>query len=157
LKSDFSGYPKLFRKKEVSLFGQIIQIADSYDAMTTPTIYRKTPYTPEQALAMLLKERGIHYDATLLKIFLGLVGTYPIGSLVLLSTRELGIVYRPNPNPKWIDRPKVLLVFRDEKGEAKKEVVDLTEADGRGKFKRDVIKTLDPFKYHIDITKYFFN
>jgi HD-GYP domain-containing protein (c-di-GMP phosphodiesterase class II) len=157
LKSDFSGYPKLFRKKDGSLFGQIIQIADSYDAMTTPTIYRKTPFTPEQALAMMLKERGIHYDATLLKIFIGIVGTYPIGSLVLLSTRELGIVYRPNPNPKWIDRPKVLLVFRDEKGNAKKEIMDLTEIDGRGKFKRDVIKTLDPFKYHIDISQYFFS
>ena len=157
LKSNFSGYPKLFRKKEVSLFGQIIQIADSYDAMTTPTIYRENPFTPEQALAMMLKERGIHYDATLLKIFVGLVGTYPIGSLVLLSTHELGIVYKPNPNPKWIDRPKLLLVFRDEKGEAKKEIVDLTETDGKGKFKRNVIKTLDPFKYHIDISKYFFN
>ncbi len=157
LKSDFSGYPKLFRKKEVSLFGQIIQIADSYDAMTTPAIYRKNPFTPEQALAMMFKERGICYDATLLKIFVGLVGTYPIGSLVLLSTHDLGIVYKPNPNPKWIDRPKVLLVSRDEKGEAKKEIIDLTETDGRGKFKRSVIKTLDPFKYHIDITKYFFN
>ncbi|MFB3887205.1 MAG: HD-GYP domain-containing protein [Thermodesulfobacteriota bacterium] len=157
LKSDFSGYPRLFRKKEVSLFGQILQIADSYDAMTTPTIYRKTSFTPEQALAVMLKERGIRYDATLLKIFIGLVGTYPIGSLVLLNTRELGIVYKTNPNPKWTDRPQVLLVFRDQKGDAKKEIVDLTETDGRGRFKRDVIKTLDPFKYHIDITKYFFN
>ncbi len=157
LKSDFSGYPKLFRKKEVSLFGQIIQIADSYDAMTTPTIYRKNPFTPEQTLGMMLKERGTHFDATLLKIFVGLVGTYPIGSLVLLNTHELGIVYKPNPDPKWIDRPQLLLVSRDEKGEAKKEIVDLTETDVRGKFKRDVVKTLDPFKYHIDITKYFFN
>jgi hypothetical protein len=48
-------------------------------------------------------------------------------------------------------------VFRDEKGNAKKEIMDLTEIDGRGKFKRDVIKTLDPFKYHIDISQYFFS
>ena len=157
LKNDFSGYPKLFRKKEVSLFGQIIQIADSYDAMTTPTIYRKVPFTPEQALAFMLKERTIHYDTILLKIFLGIVGIYPIGSLVLLNTHELGIVYRPSPNPKWMDRPQVLLVSRDERGEAKKEMVDLTETDGRGQFKRNIIKTLDPFKYHIDITKYFFH
>jgi HD-GYP domain-containing protein (c-di-GMP phosphodiesterase class II) len=157
VKSDFSGYPKLFRKNEVSLFGQIIQIADSYDAMTTPKIYREIPFTPEQALALMLKERDVHYDGTLLKVFIGLVGTYPIGSLVLLDTHELGIVYKPNLNPKWIDRPKVLLVFRDEKGDAQKKIVDLTETDGKGKFKRSVIKTLDPFKYHIDITKYFFS
>ncbi len=157
LKSDFSGYPKLFRKKEVSLFGQILQIADAYDAMTTPTLYRKIPFTPEQALAIMLTERNVHFDTALLKIFIGLVGTYPIGSLVLLDTRALGIVYKPNPGPKWIDRPKVLLVSRDQRGNAKKEIVDLTETDGRGKFKRSVIKTLDPFKYHIDIAKYFFS
>ena len=46
LKNDFSGYPKLFRKKEVSLFGQIIQIADSYDAMTTPTDYQESSLYP---------------------------------------------------------------------------------------------------------------
>jgi putative nucleotidyltransferase with HDIG domain len=157
LKSDFSGYPKLFRKREVSLFGQIIQIADSFDAMTTPTTYRKIPFTPEQALAVMLREMGVHYNPTLLKLFIGLVGTYPIGSLVLLDTHEIGIVYKPNPNPQWIDRPKVLLVFRDEGGEAEKEMVDLTETDDNGHFKRSVLKTLDPFKYHIDITKYFFS
>jgi len=157
LKSDFSGYPKLFRKKEVSLFGQVIQIADSYDAMTTPTNYRKVPFTPEQSLAMMLKQRGVHYDPLLLKIFLGLVGIYPVGSLVLLDTRELGIVYKPNVNPKWMDRPKVMLVYRDEKGKATKEMLDLTETDSKGRFKRSVIKTLDPYKYHIDISRYFFN
>jgi putative nucleotidyltransferase with HDIG domain len=155
LKNDLSGYPKLFRKKEVGLFGRIIQIADSYDAMTTPRIYKKIPFTPEQALSLLLRERGVHYDPILLKIFIGLVGIYPIGSLVLLNTHDLGIVYKPRPEPKLMDRPTVILVARDEKGDAKKEVVDLTETDGKGQFKRSVIKTLDPYKYHIDIAKYF--
>jgi HD-GYP domain-containing protein (c-di-GMP phosphodiesterase class II) len=155
LKSDLSGYPKLFRKKEVSLFGRIIQIADSYDAMTTPRIYKKTPYTPEQALALLLRERTVHFDPLLLKIFIGLVGIFPIGSLVLLNTRELGIVYKPNHDPKWLDRPIVILVARSEKGDAKQEVVDLAEMDGAGRYQRSIVKTLDPDKYHIDIAKYF--
>jgi hypothetical protein len=155
LRNDSSGYPKLFRKKEVSLFGRIIQIADSYDAMTTPRIYKKVPYTPEQALAILLRERSIHYDPILLKIFIGLVGIYPIGSLVLLDTRDLGIVYKPNLEPELMDRPTVILVARDERGDAKKEVADLAETDSRGNFKRSIIKTLDPYKYHIDIAKYF--
>jgi putative nucleotidyltransferase with HDIG domain len=157
LKNDFSGYPKLFRKKEVGLFERIIQIADSYDAMTTPTLYRKVPFTPEQALAMMLRERGVHFDETLLKIFIGLVGIYPVGSLVLLDTHELGIVYKPNSNPEWMDRPIVLILSRDKRGEAKKETADLTETDGGEHFKRSIVKTLNPLKYHIDITKYFFS
>jgi len=155
LKSNLSGYPKLFRKKRVSLFGRIIQIADSYDAMTTPRIYKKIPYTPEQALAIMMKERGVHFDPLLLKIFIGIVGVYPIGSLVLLNTHELGIVYKPHPDPHWADRPKVIIIDRNEKRKIRKEVVDLTEMDG-GHFKRSIVKTLDPYHYHIDITKYLF-
>jgi hypothetical protein len=123
--------------------------------MTTPRIYKKVPYTPEQALAIMLRERTVHFDPILLKIFIGLVGIYPIGSLVLLNTREMGIVYKPSHDPKWLDRPVAILVARGGKGEAKKEVVDLTETDGAGRYKRSIIKTLDPFKYHIDIAKYF--
>jgi len=155
LKSDLSGYPKLFRKKEVSLFGRIIQIADSYDAMTTPRIYKKTPYTPEQALAIMLREKTIHFDPLLLKLFIGLVGIYPIGSLVLLNTRELGIVYKPSHDARWLDRPTIIVVARNAKGDVKKEVVDLMETDGSGRYKRSVVKTLDPYQYHIDIAKYF--
>jgi HD-GYP domain-containing protein (c-di-GMP phosphodiesterase class II) len=155
LKNDLSGYPKLFRKKGVSLFGRIIQIADSYDAMTTPRIYKKTPYTPEQALAIMLRERTVHFDPLLLKIFIGLVGIYPIGTLVLLNTRELGIVYKPSHDPRWLDRPTVILVGRSEKGDVKKEVVDLTETEGEGHYKRSIAKALDPYQYHIDIAKYF--
>jgi len=155
LKSDLSGYPKLFRKKEVSLFGRIIQIADSYDAMSTPRIYKKTPYTPEQALAIMLREKTVHFDPLLLKIFIGLVGIFPIGSLVLLNTRELGIVYKPSHDARWLERPIVILVARDEKGDVKKEVIDLTETDGAGHYKRSIVKTLDPYQYHIDIAKYF--
>ena len=155
LKNDSSGYPKLFQKKEVSLFGRIIQIADAYDAMTTPRIYKKVPYTPEQALAIMLKERNSQFDPGLLKLFIGLVGIHPIGSLALLSTREIGIVFKPNREPRWMDRPQVLMVSRDAKGYAKQEVVDLTETDGNGRFKRTIVKTLDPNKYHIDIAKFF--
>jgi hypothetical protein len=67
----------------------------------------------------------------------------------------MGIVYKTNPEPRWMDRPQLILVGRDEKGDAKKEFVDLTETNQGGLFKRSVIKTLDPNKYHIDIAKYF--
>jgi hypothetical protein len=123
--------------------------------MTTPRIYKKIPYTPEQALALMLREKTTHFDALLLKIFIGLVGVYPIGSLVLLNTHEIGIVYKTNPESTWLDRPIILLVDRDEAGYPKKELVDLAETDGGGNYKRNIVKTLDPYKYHIDIAKYF--
>jgi len=49
----------------------------------------------------------------------------------------------------------VILVSRDQKGEVKKEFADLMDADEQGRFRRSIVKTLDPNKYHIDIAKYF--
>jgi hypothetical protein len=83
------------------------------------------------------------------------VGIYPIGSLVLLNTREMGIVYKPSHDARWLDRPTVIVVDRSTNGDVKKEVVDLMETDGSGRYKRSVVKTLDPYQYHIDIAKYF--
>jgi HD-GYP domain-containing protein (c-di-GMP phosphodiesterase class II) len=155
LKNDLSGYPKLFHRKRVSLFGRIIQIADAYDAMTTPRIYKKVPLTPEQTLAIMLKDRDVYFDSILLKMFIGLVGVHPIGSLVLLDTHEMGVVFKPNIDPQWIERPQVILLDRDKRGKGKKELVDLTERNGGNRFKRSIVKTLDPNKYHVDISKYF--
>jgi HD-GYP domain-containing protein (c-di-GMP phosphodiesterase class II) len=155
LKNDLSGYPKLFRKKEPSLYGRIIQIADVYDAMTTPRVYRKATFTPDQALAIMLKDREVHLDPILLKIFIGLVGLIPIGSLVLLDTGEMGVVYKANPDPKFLDRPTLIVVSRNQKDEVKAKSVDVSEANEKGEFTRNIVKTLDPNKHHVDIAKHF--
>ncbi len=155
LKTDLSGYPRLFWKKDPSLFGRIIQIADVYDAMTTPRVYRQKSYSPDQALAVMLKDRETTLDPILLKIFIGLVGIYPIGSLVLLDTKEMGIVYKANPDPELLDRPQVIVLSRDGKGEARKSLVDLSEPYSPGTYKRSIVKALDPNKYYIDILKCF--
>jgi HD-GYP domain-containing protein (c-di-GMP phosphodiesterase class II) len=155
LKNDLSGYPKLFRKKKISLFGRIIKIANAYDAMTTPKNYKLVPYTPGQTLAVMLKDQGIDFDPVLLKIFIGLVGIYPIGSLLLLDTREVGIVFKANPEPKFLGRPLIILIKLDGTLAAKKQLVDLTEMNKEGMFSRNIVKTLDPHQHRIEISKYF--
>jgi HD-GYP domain-containing protein (c-di-GMP phosphodiesterase class II) len=155
LNRDLSGYPRLFQKKDPSLFGRIIQIADVYDAMTTPRVYRKKSYSPDQALAIMLKDRETTFDPILLKIFVGLVGIFPVGSLVLLDTREIAVVYKMNPDPELLDRPQVIVVYRDVTGEVKESFVDLSEPGSAGTYKRSIMRALDPNKYHINIVKYF--
>jgi HD-GYP domain-containing protein (c-di-GMP phosphodiesterase class II) len=154
LKYNMTGYPSLYHKKETSLFGRILQIVDAYDAMTTPRVYKKVPFTLEQTLAIMQKESGVHFDPILLKVFVNLVGVFPVGSLVLLDSGDVGIVYKANPDPKWIDRPQVILVAKDETEEGKT-FIDLAETDSDGHFKWSIIKTLDPSQYHIDVAKYF--
>jgi HD-GYP domain-containing protein (c-di-GMP phosphodiesterase class II) len=154
LKYNLTGYPNLHHKKEASLFGRILQIVDAYDAMTTPRVYKKVPFTLEQTLAIMLKESGIHFDPILFKVFVSLVGVFPIGSMVLLDSSEVGIVYKSHPDPKWIDRPQVILLAKDGT-EGERKILDLSETDQNGHFKWSIVKTLDPNQYHIDVVKYF--
>ncbi len=72
--------------------------------MTTPRIYKKIPYTPEQALAVMLKERSVHFDPILLKIFIGLVGIHPLDPWFFSIPVKSGSSINPITNPNgWID------------------------------------------------------
>jgi putative nucleotidyltransferase with HDIG domain len=137
LNCDLTGYPKLIRKKDLTLFGKIIKIADCYDAMTTPRTYRRKPYRPDQALAIMVREKN---------------GFDPI----LLNTNEMGVVYETNPDPQYINRPKVILISQTEGRRRIGPAVNLTEMDGERKgYKRSIVKALDPKKYHVNIVEHF--
>lgn len=155
LNCDFTGYPRLIRKKDLTLFGKIIKIADCYDAMTTPRVYRRKTFRPEQALAVMVREKN-GFDPILLKLFISIIGIYPIGSLVLLDTNEMGVVYETNPDPQYINRPKVILVSQSEGRRRIGPAMNLMEVDPETKsYRRSIVRTLDPHKYHVNIVKHF--
>jgi len=82
-----------------------------------------------------------------------MVGVYPIGSLVMLDTKELGLVYESDI--VFPDRPRVMIIV-DREGERllKGPVVNLTEKDENGIYHRTIKKTLDPNKYKINLAEY---
>jgi HD-GYP domain-containing protein (c-di-GMP phosphodiesterase class II) len=142
-----SGYPSLKRKKKQTLFGRIVTIADVYDALTTPRCYRPEVYSPVDALKIMWKESGVHFDPILFKVFVNAMGIYPIGSLVQLDDDKLGVVCETPASPKLLDRPKVFSIAPDgERGHA----ITLSERDEKtGGFKRSIVRCLDPKKYKI--------
>jgi len=157
LKYDLSGYPKPSRKRKLTLFGKIIAIADFYDALVRPRSGNRFPYTSEKILGVMLERSGKDFDPALVKVFINMIGVFPLGTLVLLSTNELGIVIQIPEDSEQIDRPKVkLLYYRD--GEYQRgEVVDLREVDERtGDYKRSIVKTLNPNEYNLNISEYIF-
>jgi hypothetical protein len=145
LKYDLSGYPKTNRKKPVSLFGRIITIADVFDAITSPRGYRDMAFTPDQALSMMLDGAGTHFDPILFKIFINMLGVYPIGSLLELDTGELALVM---DNETALDETRPLVVLLEEKGNggyARAGVADLAERDTQsGAFLRTIVKSIHP-------------
>jgi HD-GYP domain-containing protein (c-di-GMP phosphodiesterase class II) len=145
LKYDLSGYPRAYRKKPVSLFGRILAIADVYDAMTSPRVYRPKVISPDRTLGLMLKGAGKEFDPILLKVFVNMLGIYPMGTLLRLDTGEVGLV-NGTPGESDRGRPPVLLLTSDGKGGFKKgKTVNLAERHPKtGAFLRNVKATFHP-------------
>jgi HD-GYP domain-containing protein (c-di-GMP phosphodiesterase class II) len=152
---DSSGYPRVTRTRKPDLFSRICSIADAFDAMTSGRVYIKQPMGPDEVLRKMVLRAGTAYDTFLLKLFINAVGVFPIGTLLLLDSNEIGVVYRNNPDD--LLRPKVR-VFADAHGEKEIiEIVDLTRRDPEsGKYLRSVKQMVDPHKYGIDIQRYIY-
>jgi len=155
LRYDLTGYPRLTRKKKITLFGRIITIADFYDALVRPRVYNRFPYVSEKILGIMLERSGKDFDPTIVKVFINMIGIFPLGTLVLLNTNEMGIVTQIQEETELIDRPKVCLVYYKDGEYRKGKVVDLKEMDeGTNSFKRSIVKTLDPNDYNINVAEF---
>jgi putative nucleotidyltransferase with HDIG domain len=150
---DLSGYPKIKGPLELDLFSRIVSLADQYDAMTSARVYARIPMSPDKALSIMMERSGTQLDPLLFKFFVNMVGVYPIGTLVMLDTKELGLVYESNP--LFVNRPRVMVITDNTGKRLEGYVVDLTEKNEREEFVRSIIKTLDPNKYKINLAEYF--
>ncbi|MDR1947191.1 MAG: HD domain-containing protein [Desulfovibrio sp.] len=66
---DGGGYPLGLKKEEIPLQGRMMAFADVYDALISKRPY-KEPYSSEQALDIIRRERGRQFDPELTDIFL---------------------------------------------------------------------------------------
>jgi len=155
LKYDLSGYPRPTQKRKITLFGKIVALADFYDVLVRPRGDRRFPYVSEKILGIMLERSGKDFDPALVKVFINMIGVFPLGTLALLNTNEMGIVVHIQEDSELIDRPKVMLLQYSDGEYQKGEVVDLRELDEKtGEFKRTIVKTLDPNDYHINVGEY---
>jgi len=156
LRYDLTGYPRLAQKKKVTLFGRIVSIADFYDALARPRGTLRFPYVSEKILEIMLERRGKDFDPGIVKVFINMIGAFPLGTLALLNTHEMGIVTRIQEDTELLDRPEVCLIYYGDGEYRKGKVVDLGERDGvSGDFKRSIVKTVDPNEYNINVAEFF--
>lgn len=149
---NMTGYPKISIPVEQDIFSRIVALADQYDAITASRVYSRVAISPDKALSIMMERGGTQLDPLLIKFFVNMVGIFPIGTLVLLDTRELGLVYEGNLTSQ--DRPKVMVIVDSNGKKSSGYVVDLTEKEDAGRYLRTIIKTLDPNKYNISLAEY---
>lgn len=124
-KYDGSGYPKKLKGEQISLFARMAAICDVYDAITSDRPYKKG-WGPAESLQRMAQWQG-HFDPLIFQAFVRVMGIYPVGSLVRLSSGRLAVVTEKNEGS--LLKPKVKVFFSSKsKMPIEQEVVDLARA-----------------------------
>lgn len=134
-KMDGTGYPRGLKSSGISELAKMIAIVDAYDAMTADRCY--SPSIPStEALKIIFKDRGTHFDDRLALEFIKSVGLYPPGTLVELVNGLVAIVFETNT--KFRHLPKVIVVNNQEKALSKKVLIDLADVE-KGKMEKNFL------------------
>ena len=122
-----SGYPAGLRGSEIPIFGRIMGIVDSYDAMTCVRPYAHSR-APHQAVAELYSHRGTLFQPELVEQFIQACGIYPTGSLVELSNGEVGVITAVHSLKRL--RPSVMVLLdKDKRPLSNFRTVDLEQVE----------------------------
>jgi HD-GYP domain-containing protein (c-di-GMP phosphodiesterase class II) len=123
---DGSGYPLRLKNEEIQMYSRIVAVADVYDSLTSDRVYRKKLKSHE--VYDYITSMGIHhFDPLVVENFVKFVTVYPVGSGVLLNTRERAIVMQHNV--KMPTRPLVRIVY-DENMKRRSKELDLSQERG---------------------------
>lgn len=86
-----TGYPRALKGSEIHDFARIVAVADVYDAMTADRPYKKG-YSPDRALRNIREVIADWFEPQVLAAFMDNIALYPIGTLVELTSGEIGVV-----------------------------------------------------------------
>jgi HD-GYP domain-containing protein (c-di-GMP phosphodiesterase class II) len=147
INNDFTGYPSLhYDKRTTTLFSKVVSIVDTFDALSSGRVYLKKHFTPDTVLKKMRYQMSAKFDPFLLKLFNDIIGVYPAGSLVLLSTDELGLVLTNNETEPL--RPFIKIVG-DRAGLLGEPIwVDLSLPENAD---RQLLRQIEPERYGLDI------
>jgi HD-GYP domain-containing protein (c-di-GMP phosphodiesterase class II) len=154
MKPDLSGYPRVIRRRRQGLFGRIIALTEAYDAAISNYSKQFLPCSPDEAIRQLREAETGAYDRVLTRAFVNMMGIFPVATLVILDTGEMGVVVAPNPNPKALNRPLVRIIAKaDGERVGDGPIRDLTEHDPEtGRYRRTIARPTDPERYGIKVS-----
>jgi len=145
---DLSGYPALSGRPRPSMPARLVTVADCFDAVTSKRSYRQAEER-RQALSILQAGAGRGFDPVVVRIFVRILGVFPVGSLVLLDTGEVGMVIRNHD--RLLARPVVRLVFDATGSPCEPAELDLSERLANDSWRYSVVRSMDPHELGVDM------
>ncbi|AZN36940.1 HD-GYP domain-containing protein [Iodobacter ciconiae] len=120
---DGSGYPAGLKGESIGLFSCMAGIVDCFTALTSDRNHAETKNS-HTALQLLYKWSDKYFHPALVEQFAQCIGIFPVGTLVELSSGDIGIVAGQNRSRRL--RPKILLVLGpDKQPHARPNLLDL--------------------------------
>ena len=108
LRLDGTGYPFGVKRESLNVSTMLCSISDVYDAMRSQRAYQQA-FPTERILAVLKRNDGTQFDQNLVRRFVQLLGIYPPGNLVRLTSGEVAVVTKVHaPDPY---RPRIRILF----------------------------------------------
>ncbi|NPV89999.1 MAG: HD-GYP domain-containing protein [Firmicutes bacterium] len=104
---DGTGYPRGLTISDIHEYARIVAVTNAYDAMLSDRSYR-APLLPCDAVRELTRGAYTQFDPQVVAALLENIAIYPVGSLVQLSSQEIGIVVDVNKHS--LNKPVVRLV-----------------------------------------------
>ena len=122
-RNDGSGYPFKYHSDSVDNGVKIVAVCDKFDRLVNGIGCERMKV--HQAVEYMKAKSVTAFDYKYVNMLLNMVALYPVGTKVILSTGDIGIVIKQNRN--LIDRP-VIEVISDKNGREydSKNVIDLT-------------------------------
>ncbi|MDR1650856.1 MAG: HD-GYP domain-containing protein [Synergistaceae bacterium] len=88
---DGSGYEKGLVGTQIPILGRILAVADTFDAMTSPRVY-KDAVSSKMSFNLIMSANETEFDPDICKIFIAGMGVYPPGTVVELSNVKIATV-----------------------------------------------------------------
>jgi len=143
---DGSGYPNGLVGIQTPAYGRMAAIIDYYDTMITNTPYSEA-ISEHKALQNIYNLRNKSFQKELVEQFMQCMGVYPTGSLVELSSGEVGAILAQNTQQKL--NPKVVLLLDINKQPYKKrKILDLMR---QKKTQLHISKSLENNAYGVNV------
>lgn len=126
--ADGTGYPGHIRIDSLPPLVHLATLIDHFEAMTADRPYRRS-FHMHDAVKTIMSQRKLYHPGAF-ENFLSVVGIYPISTLLMLNSGEIGVVVRNNPENLFLPEVK-LVVDRNGKAYSKEIIVNLLDEPDR--------------------------
>ncbi|MBQ7618180.1 MAG: HD-GYP domain-containing protein [Desulfovibrio sp.] len=139
-----SGYPRGKKGQAISDFGSIISVCDVYDALSSRRVYKEA-LPPNKALSIMYELRGEAWPPGLVEHFIKMLGIYPVGTPIALTSGFKGVVVKSNPQAPLYP---TVVICRDRQGQV---IAPAATIDLAKQHDFQIIKALDMNTIDFDI------